>query len=449
MGKSKSKAAAKAEAEKPRADVAGSVQPPGDGSLALFLVSEFRTEQPQFIDVFPIDKHGDKLERLFHYDVKQSERIEAMRAAELAADIDSRCQIHCDTFGRKRSGSTTGHNYVVLIIDNKRGGVANPAGALPIHKEPRPFQPISGRTSDGEEREEEEDETNAGLSALKIMQETVRLVHTRERDERENEGKIVGETLLIQKDALKDREELISKLFDKNLEMADKFLDMAKIIGERSVEARAVEIDAKNAEEDRKDRQAARERDNLGSDVMRAGLMEGIKVLGELFPGFGQLFIAHLKGGPMPTPPQLTGGTAPSPDTTPVVTSTATTVAAAGTTAAAAPPVPEEVVIVRRLIASLKERKVDEKLFGKDDENGNPVEPGIFTRDQVAILSGVNTGKLGPEALDPLVPDFGKPEAVQPVQIVRAMAYFNQQNLDDVMHFVRLRKEAAAAAQAK
>lgn len=416
----------KKDAEEKPEPYAGPVQPPNDPELMAALLEQTAKGVEQ-IDVFPLDKRGDPETRLYTISVAKNEAFNNERANEVATRIESMCQIHCDR--RRKKGVW---NYRVVLSHSQRGGFANPVASPILALEGRAQRPAPEPGADVEDQDE-------GLSARKMLLESVGLIHTKDKTERENEGTIVGETLIVLKGALVDRELLITKLFDKNIEMAgknaqmvDKFLEMAKVIGERHVEAEAVKIDAANAADQREENKARRQRENMFTNVLEAGMLEGVKQLGSLFPDLGKMFLSRMMGTPMPDVPQLGGGTPALPTNAPPAVNA----------------VPEEIVLVKKFIAAIRARKMDdgrtaeECLFGKDDDAGNPIAPGVFDRAQVAILSGVNTGTLGVEALDALLPDSNKPEAIRGDQLARAMPYFTPSILDDVWKFLKLRKDA-------
>lgn len=411
----------------------GSVQPPPVPGLAPWIERQFRgKERPQSIDGYPLWKGRDRETRCYHYDIKEEEKIGAERAVELACEIYSDCQLHCDNLRNTiKKGEKT---YEISVCDERRGGLANPVGTFLLTLSPRVHRPAP---TEGEGADEDEEDPTAKSSALQIMLESVKLVHERERAERENEGRIVGDTMLIQKDSLVAREGSYQKMVELNIDLLNKWAGSLEALAQKGVELRAVGIDEKNAEEDREDRRATRKRDNLWADTMQAGMMEAIKVLGQLFPGFGQLALAHMQGKALPEPPtqlEKAGGSAPP-------------------TPAQLEATPEEKVIVDRFIDEAEKHRIDdsytaaEKLFGKDDAEGNPIEKGVFSRSQVAILSGVHKGTVGIEALDALLPDSGRPEAITPAQMVQAMAFMRGTMIKDLTRFVSLRNEARVKRQ--
>lgn len=97
---------------------------------------------------------------------------------------------------------------------------------------------------------------------------------------------------------------------------------------------------------------------------------------------------------------------------------------------------------ITNVLETLERYKIDEqytaaeKLFGKDDEAGQPLEPGVFTREQVAILVAVHMGTLPGKALKALAPESGKPEAVSSMQAVTAMAYLTPEIVSDIIQIV-------------
>jgi len=425
-----------------RFDDFGSLQPQ-DEALAKFIVREFQNQQPQAIDVFPITGRGEQLLRLRHIDVQPTERISFERAVQISNEIIEECQVHCNLHGRKRKE----HRYDILICDTRRGGVAAPVAARTIILQPQAFRIVAAGAEEAAEEDEE-------LSAVKMMQDSVRLIHDKERWQQENEGKIVGETMLLLKGALADREAMVLRTLDKALALADKVSELSTRIAERSVEAQAIAIEAANAEESRLDQRARRERDNMWNDVTKASLLGAVDVMKQLFPGFGALFLARLQGKDAPPPPQLMEGTnAPAGAAAVGAAAPQATIPAGGAPPPA--PLPEEKKVVDRFIDAAEKNKMPdgwtsaERLFGKDDDTGKPLAAGIFDRAQVVILSTVHTGKAGVDTLDALLPDSGKPEAIREEQLMRAMAYLTPPMLNDCLEFLKLRKEARDARMAQ
>jgi hypothetical protein len=406
-----------ADKDKKQPPRSGSVQPPLDGELSKFLESEFRVEQPQSIDVFPLAKNKrDRLTRLHHYDVRPNEKIGAERSVELANIIFSKCQNHCDTVSKGEAWT-----FEVSLIDERRGGLAHPVGIHCLTLMPRPMRP--GRTDDSGEDEDEE-----GVSAKGMMLTVFKEIVDKDDRREERAGKIAGDMLLL---GLKREEALmgtVNLLVDKVVNLVDKVGDLALKVNERRVEERAIGIEEADHAEDRKDRAARRERENMTSDLMRGLGEEGIKALGQLIPGFGAALLSRVAGRDVPINPPLADGgqpTMPKKGDQPQL-----------------PAIPEEKQLVDRFIEAAEAKGVDEALFGEDDRRGNTIKPGIFTRPQVAILTGVHTGTLGVDALDALLADSGKPEAVTASQMARAFAYLTPDMVNDVARFMELRTQA-------
>lgn len=418
-------AKAKEKAKKPST---GSVQPL-DPVFTAWMERQFRGESPTSIDCYPLWKGRDQQMRLYHYDIKANEQVGTERAVELANEIFSDCQINCDSLPANALYKGT-KTYEVLVIDDRRGGKAHPVGSHILTMTPRIHRPAP---KDGESVADDL-EGNEATAAQRVLIESVQLIHDRDRAERENEGKIVGDTMLVMKSALESTFDKNNQLIEKNIAMVDKFLQMATQISEQRDSARAVEIDALNAAENRRDQASRREREGMWTDVMKAGMLEAVQVVGKFLPGIGGLFMAQMTGKPIPDPPQLAAAPAAPPNGQPQL--------------AAAP---EEKVVIDRFIAAAEAHRIDadhtaaEKLFGKDDDKTHAIlEAGVFTRAQVAILTGVHTGTLPIEALDALLPDSGKAEAVTMVQILGAIAYLTPPMKADLDRFMTLRKEKRA-----
>jgi len=419
------------EKKKTRKSDGGSVQPPLDGALAKWIERQFRGgESAQAIDCYPLYRGRDREQRLYHYDVKADETVGAERAVELANEIFSDCQLHCDNLPRsalsKGEGSKT---YEVAVLHERRGGQAAPVGTHLLKLMPRVHRPAPTEEDDDGLSSEDGD----GLSARKMMLETFKEIAGRTERNQANMGAIVGDVMLLQKESLKDSFIMVKDLLADNRAMMGEFRELIKQVGMRNVEEKAVAIDAANAEIERDIRRAQMAKENMYTDVIRAGMLEGVKVLGALFPGFGQLFHAIVAGKPIPAPPQLPGtnGAAPSTPTQPQL-----------------PAAPNEKALVDNVIETAEKHKIDdthtaaEKLFGKDDESGKPIEPGVFTREQVAILAGVHSGTLTVDALDAILPDSGKPEAIQGLQMAKAMAYLTPEMISSITRCLELRRAA-------
>lgn len=132
---------------------------------------------------------------------------------------------------------------------------------------------------------------------------------------------------------------------------------------------------------------------------------------------------------------------------------------------AAAPPARRHPVSAeQRLVASFLEEAADEKLsvqlFGdwKDTERltlsdvfaGLGLEkPGIFTPQQFGIFIAVRDGVLGPEALDALLHDSGKPAALTLEQMVQAQPLITQSMLVALTQIRELRLKARARLEAQ
>ena len=421
----------------------GSVQPPLDGELSKWIERQFRGgESPSAIDGYPLYKGRDREQRLYHYDVKADENVDAERAVELANEIFSDCQLHCDKLPRtalSREGSKT---FEIAISDERRGGLATPVGTHLLKLMPRIHAPApSEDEGDSDLNAEDGDGLNARRMILEVHKESMG------RQERTQAGtlQVVGETMLLLKESLKDSFVQNRELHQDIRGMMGEFREMIKAEGQRRVEEKAVAIDAENAAVDREFRRAQMGKDNMWTDVQRAGMLEAIRVVGQLFPGFGQLGMALISGKPIPPPPQLPPN--------------GTNGHANGTNGAAAtpgqpqlPPAEGEKILVDRFIEAAEKTKYDndhtyaEKLFGKDDAKGVQVAPGVFTREQVAVLTGVHMGALTIDALDALLPQSGKPEEVRPMQMAAAMAFLTPEMLSDMSQFLKLRSEKRSPA---
>lgn len=416
----------------PKREKRGSTQPL-DSEFAKWIERQFRSgESPQVIDAYPLFKGRDKEERLYHYDIKAEETITTERAVELSNDIFSDCQIHCDRLPRialNREGSKT---YQVVIIDERRGGIAKPVGTWLLDLMPRIHQPppLDNNENDGLDADDGD-----ALTSRKMMLEVFKEVTGRTDRNQANMGVMVGEVMMLLKDSLKDSFDQNRELHRDGREMMREFREMIRAEGQRRVEEKAVAIDAANAEVEREARRATLMKENMWTNVMQAGMLEGVKVLGHLFPGFGQLFSALLQGKPPPAPPQLpTNGTSGGTN---------------GTTpnGQAQLPAASEKVLIDRFIETAEKTKFDEshtiaeKLFGKD-ENGKTIEPGIFTREQVSILTGIHVGTVPIEAIDNLLPGSGKSEALDGLQMAKAVAVLPSEMVEMISKVLEMRKAA-------
>jgi hypothetical protein len=422
---------------KKRAPEGGSSQPL-DPEFAKWVRRAFRGgEKPHAIDCYPLYRGRDREQRLYHRDLK-NEDLDIEQATDLSNEIFSDCQLHCDNLPRNalsRDGSKT---YQVAIVDDSRGGLASPVGTHLLRMTPRVTAPAP--TEGDDDSTFNEDDSDA-LTGRKMMADIFKEVLGRDERGQQAVNAVVGEVMLLQKEHIKDSFEMIRELHKDSRVQMGEMREMIMQIGKRNVEERAVGIDAENAAVEREMKRAQMNKENMWTDVQRAGVLEAIRVVGQLIPGFGQLGMALISGKPIPPPPQLTPANG-------------TNGANGANGASAQPQLPaageSEKLLVDRFIEAAEKHKIGdftaaEKLFGKDDEAGKPITPGIFTREQVAILTGVHMAALGVEALDALMIDSGKPEALGVVQMTQAMAYLTPAMINDITRFMELRKAAAAA----
>lgn len=411
----------------------GGSNQPLDPDFTKWLRRQFRGgEKPHAIDCYPLYRGRDREERLCTRDLKH-EDLDIESAVDVSNEIYSDCQLHCDRLPRNalaRDGSKT---YQVAIVDNSRGGLAAPVGTYLLKMTPRIHAPAPTEEDGVGDLSEEDGEA---LTGRKMMMETFKEVLGRDERGQQAVNAVVGEVMLLQKEHIKDSFEMIRELHrDSRSQMAE-LRQMIMQMGQRSVEEKAVAIDAANAEVDRDMKRAQMNKENMWTDVQRAGVLEAIRVVGQLIPGFGQLGMALISGNPIPPPPQLSppngaNGANGAVATTPLLP-------AAGDS---------EKVLVDRFIEAAEKHKIGdstaaEKLFGKDDAAGKPIERGVFSREQVAILTGVHMNALTVDALDALMMDSGKPEALGAVQLAQAMAYLTPQMISDITRFMELRKAA-------
>ncbi len=418
----------------PKREKRGSTQPL-DGEFAQWLERQFRGgEAPHSVDAYPLFRGRDKEERLFHYDIKADETISTERAVDLSNDIWSDCQIHCDRLPRVALNKEGTKTYQIVVIDDRRGGIAKPVGTWLLNLEPRIHQPAPINGEDNEFDAEDGDALTSRKMMLEVFKETVG------RNERGQAamGNIMGDVMMLQKEHVKDSFIMIRELLGENRAMMREIREMFKDEGQRRVEEKAVNIDAENAAVEREARRAVLQKEHMWTNVMQAGMLEGVKVLGHLFPGFGQLFSALLQGKPPPPPPQL-----PANGTTPSNGANGTN----GSNGTHQLPAVSEKTLLDRFVETAEKTRFDdnltigEKLFGKD-ENGKVVEPGIFTREQVSILTGIHVGTVPLEALDGLLPNSGKSEAIQGLQMAKAMAVLTPEMVADISKILEMRQAA-------
>lgn len=420
----KKKKKKKGSAPEPRT---GPVQPPLDGAFSKWIESKFMGgESVTSIDVYPLypPKCRDREMRLYHYDVRANEKVGAERSVELANVMVSECQMHCDAHNKGE------RKYEVVVIDERRGGQANPVGHQKLVFSPRVSRPAPKEGDDAHE----EPETEA-LTARKLMLESVKLIHEKDRFQQDNEGKIVGDILLAEMTSNKVLMGHVNTLMAGQMALLKDYASTLKELSNQAVEMRAVGIDEANAHEDQLDRQKARERDGIWSDVTKAAMMEAVKQVGNLFPTVGAAFLAHMGGSPAPETPRITDGK--KPDAAEVVVER----------------VPEEKIAITAFIEAAEAEKADathtvaEKLFGRDGDPGTPdagkpLEAGVFTRAQVAVLNGVHAHGADVATLDVLLPDSGHRDAVTPQQMIAAIAHLTPGMMGNLTKFMALRKAA-------
>ncbi len=409
----------------------GSTQPL-DPEFAKWLRRQFRGgEKPHAIDCYPLYRGRDREQRLCHRDLK-NEDLDIERAVDVSNEIFSDCQLHCDNLPRNALSRDGSKAYQVAVIDNSRGGLAAPVGTYLLKMMPRVHAPAP--TEDEESIGSLNEEDGEALTGRKMMMETFKEVLGRDERGQQGVNAVVGEVMMLQKEHLKESFDMIRALHNDNRAQMAEMRNMIMQMGQRNVEEKAVAIDAANAEVEREIKRAVMNKENMWTDVQRAGVLEAIRVVGQLIPGFGQLGMALISGKPIPPPPQLT----PPNGTNGAATPTQPQLPAAGE---------NEKTLVDRFIEAAEKHKIGdataaEKLFGKDDEKGGQIERGVFTREQVAILTGVHMGALGVESLDALMMDSGKSEALGAVQLAQAMAYLTPSMIADITKFMELRKAA-------
>lgn len=405
-----------------------------DTDFTTWLERQFRDdEHPTSIDAYPLWRGRDRETRCYHHDFKADETITTERVVEIANHIVSDCQITCDRLPLNTLGREGTKTFQVAVIDDRRGGLMEPVGTYLLKLGPRIHKPAP---NDDDPETELDTEDSEALTSRKMMMQVFNEIAGRHERGQANTAVMVGEVLLLQKEHIKESFDMIRSMHNSQLTMMEKFQQMIEALGKRSVEEKAVAIDAANAEVERDFRRAQMQKENMWTTVMQAGMLEAVKVLGGLFPGFGQLFSALIQGKPIPPPPQL-----------PPANGTPAAPAVSGGNGQPQLPPPAEKALIDRFIEAAEKQKigdstVGEKLFGKDDDAGKPVEPGVFTREQVAILTGVHMGTLGIDALDALLPESGKPEAVQPYQMMKAIAFLTPDMLSDITKVLEMRKVA-------
>ena len=234
----------------------------------------------------------------------------------------------------------------------------------------------------------------------------------------------------------------LEKIADDSFDKAARFLEA---LAERKVEEKALAIEEADHAEDRADRRVRRDRENMTADIGRRLAMEAIAALGKIVPGF----IEEIKKAGVD--PSLPAGKEqprlpPSPYAMP--SNGATPIPQTQPAPAALPqlaPVPEEKILIDRFVDACKGAGLDEEVFGKDDNDGAIISPGILSRRQVSLLSGVRTGRMPVDALDALLPDAG-PDSITPEQLSRVvpMLLGHPQVLQDVTRLMELRSQKRA-----
>jgi hypothetical protein len=361
-----------------------------DVELSNKIEQAFRNQAPNFIDVYPLDKNRrDKLERLSTLPIKPNEKVDAVQAVKMANAIVSDCQNDCDA---KWGGALRPREqiYQVLIIDEHRGGKANPVATHNLALLPRVSRPAPQKR-DG-------DEEDSPITGTSMIERIFNKSQERESESTETILSAAGDIMLLQKS---QNEKLFGVVMEQISENRTTLKEMGALVreqGQRLVELQAVAIESKTADEDIADRRAERNSKHMLTQFAADTLKDARELLGP----FVSEVLSDVMGKPQiadgkekkrlngKTNGEAKPGEEPPKDAGPS----------------------EEREIVTSLLVEVEKLGLDEFLFGHVDEETNVIDkPGVFTKEQADILMSVQKGEAGPSALDVLVPDSGSPLA--------------------------------------
>lgn len=318
---------------------------------------------------------------IYRQEFKPNERVDVERATLIAHEMIAAAQNDANCQGRRQ-------HFVVHMIDMHRGAepeVRRIGPFLPKH------QQLVGAGSGGPGGGDDDEEEYA-LSGKNLSLDYVRQNYEQIREERGQLFRVLGDALMFYRETVHEQRQWMSQLMSGQMQMHS------------ALQA------AKDSEEDRADRRLEREflrkdrqfKHDFQMDAWRWGRNQ----LSSFFGGVA----ADRENPTLPLPAQ--GGEA----------GTQQAPREAGMS--------HERILVDSFLADCDRAGLMIPLFGDWETNADgkprckPDKPGIFTEAQFAILYGVQTGQLGPEALDRLIPELsnGGNHAITPEQQAKALS---------------------------
>ncbi len=362
---------------------------PADSRLAGWIARQWRhDEQPTRIEANRMSKVKRMWVRegvaAYSRTFKSSEKMDIDIAGKLANDIVGDCQAHCDAHPSKAPGPIT---YIVYLGDPGRSANArNELVERPVLLYPQRviFQPTEASAAGAGASDDDEDGDGDDSSANAALRRTLKVIGDREEWRTETEDTVIGDYIKAITDERKEYRAERKELHDMNMSLAKELLTHLRMNKELEI------LD--------KDREPARIYEMAKATLAKEGvgaLSEGMKLVKYLVMGTKSGSDAKALG------PGLTRLQA----------------------------------IVHEFLADCEKEKIDEVLFGKVVD-GNLVEAGIFTLDQVRLLAQVSDGKRPDEDLEKLLPDSGDDLSIKSDQYQKAEPLLTKAGLGDAIKIV-------------
>ena len=345
-----------------------------------------RNEPPDRLEVHQMFGRNKALrgEMIHHVDFKPNAKLDVEQVNRLANEIVAAAQNDCDSVERKSS-------YQIAVTDRNRG-------ASQLVRRLGPLAPKRQQLARlGEAGDPDDDDDGAPPSVSSLALQYTKEANEQARWDRQRYDAVMGGILMMQQTIIQDQRKFLDDMMQRQMQMFTQLEDAKNLENDRIVKRKMAEF--------------------------KVTLLEdGLRTARNLLPGlFG--------GG---------GGAAP---------------AAAPTGGGAAPPrdygFSPERAVVDNLLTDCERTGVSVKLFGdwslKDGKVALTGEPGIFSPQQLAVLLGVQAGRLPADSLDALMPDSGSAIAITQEQIILAQPLMTEGTGTSLLQLVGLRRPRPAA----
>lgn len=377
----------------------GSVTPE-DADLATWLARFWtRSEYPERIEVWQVFGRNklDRGEMVFHENFKPNDKLDPERVVKLANEMIEAAQNDCDCSERKR-------DYQIAVVDFNRKSSPLIRRLGPLSPK-RSYLVKSAAHGGGHNGDEEEDGDDLPLNIKSLDLARIKEANDQTRWDKQLVFRVLGEVLTMQRDIAMDLRTANSQITQSQMQMMQQQMDFFMRL--------------QDAEDRRLDRDVRRKKEELKSQI-----------IGDLFATLRNV-LPGLVAKEDDTPAMEGQPQRPKIKAIP----------------------PERMAVDNFLRDCVRETEdLLIPLFGKwekgPDGNGVLVEPGIFSKQQFALLVGVQDGQLPVDALDALLPESGSAEAVTPDQLNAAFALPKMTTaiMLSVQEILKRRQSARAAA---